>query len=267
MKYGLIVQLGKETYEVKGYSKIAGFEHINEEKLKSIVEFTNNFEHEQELISYLIDEGLLPKKFFKGDAHINYYKGKNTQPKTLQYGISFMEDKKYFDTIFLKHYYCNKLNNPRFMKSFLNKYYTYLKDIGVFREQICYINYCYDYYFKNEMLPNGAYDAMTKFIEIYCSKKSKDGFYKADFTRIRDLAMFAINYERENIRIPIERPEHTIEEIEPIIGHFNELIQNDTLTEEETEAYENAINKLEKELEYTRKVTRNRSLKHDITKN
>lgn len=267
MKYGLIVQLGKETYEVKGFSKIAGFEHINEEKLKGIVEFTNNFEHEQELISYLIDEGLLPKIFFKGDAHINYYKGKNIPPKTLQYGISFMEDKKYFDTIFLKYYYCSKLKNPQFMKAFLNKYYTYLKNVGIFSDELSYIKYCYEYYMEYKILPKEADTAMTNFITIYCSKKSKDGFYKADFTRIRDLAMFAINYERENIRIPIKRPKHNIEEIELIIGHFNELIQNDTLTKEEIIAYENAINNLEKELEYIKKVTRNRSLKHDITKN
>lgn len=267
MRYGLVVVLGNESYEVKNYSKIPGFEHIKENKLKDIVEFTNNFEHEQELISYLIKEELLPKKYFKGNIMINYYKSKNTPPKVLQYGISFKEDKKFFDTIFLKHYFCNHLTNNAFMISFINKYYKYLKDVGIFSESINYIKYCYEYYKNHEILPPRANEEMHRFIDIYCSKKSKDGFYKADFTRIRDLAMFAINFERDNIRIPIERPTNTIEEIEMLLSHYYELMRNDTLTVEEMDAYENAVNNLEKELEYTKKVTRIRSVKNEVTKN
>lgn len=265
MKYGLAIELEKEVYEINGYSNITGFKHINEEKLKSIVEFTNSFKHEQELVSYLIDEQLIPKKYFKGNIIINYYKSKNSEAKTLQYGVSFLEDKKYFDTIFLKHYYSSQLTNPLFMKLFLKKYYKYLKDISIFNESIDYINYCYEYYKKNQIMPNYADDAVYKFIDIYCSKKSKDGFYKADFTRIRDLAMFAINYERDNVRPPVERPKHTTEEIELSLTHYYELLNN-ALSIEEINVYESAIYDLEKELEYTKKVTRNRSKKHDITK-
>ena len=66
MKYCLEITLRNEQYKIEGYSKLPGFEHLNESKLKDIVEFTNEFEHEQELICFLIDSGLLPKKFFKG---------------------------------------------------------------------------------------------------------------------------------------------------------------------------------------------------------
>lgn len=267
MKYGLVITLGKENFEVKDYSKATGFEHINEEKLKDIVEFTNDFEHEQELICYLIDEGILPKKYFKGNAHINYYKDKNTPPKILQYGISFKEDKKYFDTIFLKHYFCEKLTNMEFMTSFINKYYKYLKDVSIFSEAITYINYSYEYFNKYHILPEDAFNEMSRFIDIYCSKKSKEGFYKADYTRIRDLAMFAVNYERNYTRIPIDRPEHSIEDIEMIINHYDILLRNDTLTEEEYNAYSDAVYALEKELDYTKKLTRNRSNKNEITRN
>lgn len=267
MRYSLVVYLNDECYEVKDYSKIPGFEHINETKLKSIVEFTNNFEHEQELISYLIAAGLLPPKYFKGFLGINYYKGKNSEPKTLQYGISFKEDKKFFDTIFLKYYYRNKLTNLAFMASFINKYYTYLKDVKIFSETIRYINYCYEQYKNYDRMPQYAEEYITKFIEIYCTKKGKEGFYKANFTGIRDLAMFAINYERDYVRIPIDRPKNTTQEIEMMISHYEELIRNDTLTEEELDAYENAINNLEKELEYTKKVTRTRRINDETTTN
>ena len=174
MRYALVVYLNNECYEIKGYSKIPGFEHINESKLKSIVEFTNNFEHEQELICYLIEVGLLPNKYFKGTLGINLFKGKNHEGKTLQYGVSFQEDKKFFDTMFLKHYYLHKLKDINFMSAFINRFYQYLKDIKVFSECIGYINYSYEQYKNYEYIPEYAEDYMSKFIDIYCSKKGKD---------------------------------------------------------------------------------------------
>ena len=267
MKYGLVVYLKNECYKIEGISKIPGFEYINESKLKDIVEFTNEFENEQELICYLIDEGLLPKKFFKGSLGINFYKGKNNPPKTLQYGVSFKEDKKFFDTIFLKYYFREKLTNPTFMKAFVDKYYTYLRETPIFREEMGHIRYGYEFYLRNNYLPEGTEQFMATFIEIYCRKKSKDGYYKADFTRIRDLAMFAINYERTYEREMIERPNNTVEDLELMIDHYYTLMRNDMLSEEEMEAYTDAINNLEQELEYTKAVTLNRSKKNETTGN
>ena len=224
MKYSLVVYLKNKSHIVEGYSKIPGFEHIDETKLKDIVSFTNQFETEQELICYLIENNLLPKEFFKGNIGINYYKSKNAEGKTLQYGISFKEDKKFFDTIFLQYYFKGKIKNKEFMKFFTEKYYNYLKDVPIFSEEIRYLNYCYNCLVNKGTLPNEAEECMTAFITIYCRKKSKDGYYKADFTKIRDLAMFAINYEREFIREPIERPKHSIEELELALNHYEQLL-------------------------------------------
>jgi len=99
------------------------------------------------------------------------------------------------------------------------------------------------------------------------ASKSKDGYYKADFTRIRDLAMFAINYERTYEREMIERPNNTVEDLELMIDHYYTLMRNDMLSEEEMEAYTDAINNLEQELEYTKAVTLNRSKKNETTGN
>jgi len=52
-----------------------------------------------------------------------------------------------------------------------------------------------------------------------------------------------------------------------MISHYEELIRNDTLTEEEFNAYENAITNLEKELEYTKNVTRTRRINDETTTN
>lgn len=267
MKYSLVVHLNKECYKIEGISKLPGFEYIDDTKLKDIVTFTNEFEHEQELICFLIDAGLLPKKYFRGTLGINFYKGKNIPPKTLQYGVSFQEDKKFFDTIFLKYYYKDKLTNPDFMKAFMEKYYAYLKDISIFSEEMSSIRYGYEYFLRNHYLPEGIEQDMATFIEIYCRKKSKDGYYKADFTRIRDLAMFAINFERTYEREVVERPSNSIEDLEMMIEHYHTLMRNDMLSEEEIEAYTNAINRLEKELANTKGIMIKRSKKNETTGN
>jgi len=258
MKYNLVVYVNNEYHEINGYSKISGFEHLNENKLKDIVEFTNEFESEQILICFLIDEGLLKEKYFYGNLGIHYYKGKNSKPKLLQYGISSEEDKKFFDTIFLQYYYSHNLNNPKFIELFLGKYYNYLKNVGVFEEELNYIRYSYNQYVKYNKIPENAENYMASFVTTYCRKKSKDGYYKADFTRIRDLAMFAINYERNFIRQPQERPKHTVNDLEIMIDHYKNLLSNNNLNEEEQNAYNTTLSKLEKELEYTKIATLNR---------
>ena len=79
MKYSLVVYLKNKSHIISGYSKIPGFEHLDETKLKDIVSFTNEFETEQELICYLIETNLLPKEFFTGTIGINYYKSKTSK--------------------------------------------------------------------------------------------------------------------------------------------------------------------------------------------
>lgn len=266
MKYSLVVYLKNKSHIISGYSKIPGFEHLDETKLKDIVSFTNEFETEQELICYLIETNLLPKEFFTGTIGINYYKSKTAEPKTLQYGVSFKEDKKFFDTIFLQYYFKRNLNNKNFMSAFIHKYYTYLKDVYAFSEELKYLNYSYNCLVKENYVPEEAEEFMAKFITVYCRKKSKDGYYKADFTKIRDLAMFAINYERNFIRVPVERPIRPVEDIELAISHYNELLEN-SITDEEIEAYTNKLNKLEDELEFTEKATMIRRRKNDTTRN
>jgi len=79
--------------------------------------------------------------------------------------------------------------------------------------------------------------------------------------------MFAINYERTYEREMIERPNNTVEDLELMIDHYYTLMRNDMLSEEEMEAYTDAINNLEQELEYTKAVTLNRSKKNETTGN
>lgn len=266
MKYSLIVYLKNKSQVIEGYSKIPGFEHLDETKLKDIVSFTNEFETEQELICYLIEEGLIGKEYFTGTIGIKYQKSKNDVGKILQYGVSFKEDKKFFDTIFLQYYFKHNLKNKTFMSAFIQKYYTYLKDVAIFRDELRYLKYSYNCLVNSNYIPEETEEIMSTFITIYCRKKSKDGYYKADFTKIRDLAMFAINYEREHLREPVERPIRPVKDIEMAIEHYTLLLESSVL-EEENEAYQNKLDRLEKELEFTEKTTMIRRRKNDITRN
>lgn len=257
MRYSLVVYLKDRYYEIKGYSKIPGFEHLDEKKLKDIVSFTNEFNCEEQLISYLIETNLLPREFYHGTLGIYYYKGKDAIPNVLDYGISFSEDKKFFDTIFLQYYFSKKIINIEFMCAFINTFYQKLKDINIFSESLNYINDSFKSFKQYGMLLPQTDEYMEKFIKFYCTKLSKGNYPKANFRRIRDLAMFAINYERNFERnyernferdIP-DKPKRSKEEIKMLINHYQSIINNNMLNEEEFEAYNSTISNLEKELE------------------
>ena len=249
MRYSLVVNYKGKSFEINNYAKALGFDDVNESKLKDIVELTNEFDNERDLIDLLIYLKILPKDFSNGKIGINYYKSKTAEPKLLQYGLSFKEDKKFFDTIFLKYYFCEKLTNDDFMKLFLNKYFLHLKDVFVFAYDLDHIRFSYEYYKQYQTLPKDAEESMTRFVEVYCRKKSKDGYYKADFTRIRDLAMFAINYERQFVRKPKTKTGTTLEDLEMLKNHYEVLLQNDTLSDEERNMYIIAIKNIQNKLE------------------
>lgn len=267
MRYGLVICQNDLVYDVQNYSKLDGFDHLDETKLKDIVTFTNYFQNEDELVELLLETGLIPLELANGNLKISYLKSKNNDAKILQYGVSFKQDKKFFDTIFLKHYFRENVENLDFMKAFISKYYNYLKDISIFTSSIGFLNYSLHYLEHHDYAPYETKENMDKFVDLYCTKKSKEGFYKADFTRIRDLAMFAINFERRKNPLKQEKENYQVNQLEMMLSHYELLIRNNTLTDEEYDAYINAIKKIENELEHNKKITRVRSKENDITKN
>lgn len=257
MKYGLVIECNRKYYEINGISKLPGFEHIDETKVQGIVNFTNMFESEYELINFLIDSGLITNKIAGGSLSII----KKSTLVVLPYGVSYKEDKKYFDTIRLQTYFSNNLVNKEFMEAFFQKYYYPLVNVPFFQEILIDIKRGYDYYLKNGCFPLGTIDKMEKFVMMRCRKKGKDGEYKADFTQIRDLAMFVINFERKKLKEQVEKqdniydehnvPIYTVNQLTTLIEHFKNLLNGD-ITDEQTEAYNYEIAKLERELEYTK---------------
>ena len=79
-----------------------------------------------------------------GKFGISYTK-KNGKTKMLQYGISYFEDKQYFNINYLKDYYNKHLKDASFMKLFIKKYYSNLHHVAIFSDSLNYINYAYNF--------------------------------------------------------------------------------------------------------------------------
>ena len=267
MRYSLTVYNKSKFHDIKDYTKIPGFEHIEEQKIKGIIDFTNQFDSEYDLLDYLLENELIPEEFSNGTLGIHFYKNKTSEPKLLQYGISFQEDKKYFDTIFLQYYYQRMLQNPQFMEAFIKKYYEYLKNVPIFQEELKYLRYSYNHYVEHGYLPDHSIGCMGTFVTLYCRKKGKDGEYKADFTKIRDLAMFAIDFERKNNRTEKHSPKFTIRQITNLITHYENILEDGNVTDEQRDVYIEEINKLEYELKCAEQLTLNRRKKDETTRN
>ena len=239
MKYYLIYTDGFNFDKIIGFSKFIDLS-INENKLNDIVQFTNTFKNYQELLEFLYYNGLIPD--MNGKINIGYKSKKDSSLKILPFGLSFKGDAKFFDFNYLSNYYINHMTDEKFMNNFLNRYYNYLKNtpnVGTF---ITNIKNNYEIYLEKHIQPLGCHIEMRYFLNNYTYKKYKNS-YKRDFTKLRDLAMFAINYSRQ--KEIIRQDDLNDREIILQIKHLKELLQQENLDEEVIETYENKINYLE----------------------
>lgn len=232
---------------ITGFNKIAGFEHLNPTTLPGIVEFTHSFENEIQLIYFLMENNLVSKDYFNGEFGIDYFKRKNDlRGRTLQYGISFQGDIPFYNTQFLQMYFAEHLKEADFAKAFIKKYYRQLKDVPLFHEELEYIRIHYSkknpYY---EKVKNSAYT----FVYYYTTIRKGDK-YIPNFTRIRDLAMFVINYERK-FSLDISLPEADLDTLNNMIDHYENFLRQDNLLEEERIAYEKQIDTLQEQVRLT----------------
>ncbi len=259
MKYSLgIRKKNCKPLEITGFNKLPGFEHLSDTSLEDIVKFTHSFDNEVELAHFLIQNNLMPNIYFSGEFGIDYFKSKkDSEGKTLQYGISFQNDKKFYDTRFLQEYFSYHLKEDEFREKFLQKYYTQLKNVPIFKADL--ENIKYKYYRKNpyqESYLNSVYS----FIFYYTHTKNKNNEYMPNFTRIRDLAMFAIDYKRRN-EFDYPLPDMDIDSLNVMKYHYEELLQGELL-EEERLAYEKQLSNIEEQITLTNKyLKRTRSKK------
>ena len=246
MRYSLVKYNRQKVEDITGFAKRCDIPNLNENSLEDIVKFTNTFKDESELWDFLTYSGLIgPQLTQDNSLGIAYYAGKNSDPTILPYGLSFKEDKKFFNVEFLKSYFTNRVRNVDFMDYFLNKYYNRLKNVNLFAYRLQYLNDAFSHYMHYHDLPRDTMDEMRGFIKDYTLRKDKTGNYTINFTRVRELAMFAINYERLYIRKSKPIIKDDSKDLDMEISHYETLLMEDNLRLEERTIYENKIKELQ----------------------
>lgn len=253
MKYSLIFY----NYETKKLGHI----NLGLTTIKDITIFTSQFNNEQELKNYLLQNNLLPQEFINYNLGILSPKSK----KLLKYGITYKKDLKYFntndlneyyDTSFIKEYFITHLNNASFMEAFIDEFYDILSNVHVFTESLNFLNLAlYNLKNRNYIEEKSEYH-MNFFLEKYTTRRTKNG-HKNNFTNIRYLAMFISNYEKIQIKELndsynkykyINRYyDYSIEELEKEYQYYQYLILRSDLTDDDRNAYNSKLNEIDQE--------------------
>ena len=169
MRYGLMISMPGASKEIAGYSKVPGFDDLDENALTDIIRFTTSFENNNELFNFLKDTNLIPENMQKGYFNIALFKGKN-DIVILPYGIPSACDKKFYDINYLKFHFAMKLRNLDFMYHFISEFYNPLKDVPIYREDLNYIRDGVETYKNEGIVATEAASAMERFIRMYCIK-------------------------------------------------------------------------------------------------
>ena len=240
MRHCLIYYDENDIIEIKGYGNYKEKQIYNEQKLADIVNFTKHFADENELEHYLIAKGFLPPSFI-GQLGIAFYESKNSLPKILPYGIPYSKDAQLFNFEKLTSFYLAHLTDPDFMEAFFQKFYL-LKKLPQFQYLLTPLENNYNYFLSNYLLPSETRTIMSDFLSKYTSTKS--GYKKRNFSKIYNLAMFAINYKNKK-QISNDINNKNNEDVSSLINHYEHLLQDENLPQEEKEAYELAIKNLQ----------------------
>ena len=258
MLYDLVVYKNELDDE---YIDIKGFE--NDSTLQGIINFTTSFENHNALMKTLCEEGYIPLTYINGVFRIHWRRGIKSEAKLMPYGLAYNTESKFFSIPFLINYFVQNMNSIEFMDAFIAKYYNYLKSNPIIIQELNYINFCHVYYkqfgkhYNEEHIESTTRErAMRSFVEKYTHKINSKKQIIENPRAIRDLAMFAINYERnknnynpEDATITIDDLKSDTPEIKNELRHYRILISTLSTDDEQYSFYESKIKELEDKLE------------------
>ena len=267
MKYCLVYYNTENIIEIKNYMNQENLR--DETSLKEITNFTSQFTDEDELFFYLINCGSLPNDLNTATFGIGIKKNKTNEIKILPYGVSYARDQKFFDFKRLSNFFITHISDEDFMNNFFDRYYKNLINVSFFQTSLTIIKNGYNKFCETGLIPANVYPAMSDFLLKYTIKKNANNRKTRDFTRLRDLAMFVINYIREkNLRDkPIISCDEDIDEINILITHYENLLKDEGLEPEVREIYESAIVNLKHTLDTILYIKKRRRIKNGTSKN
>ena len=221
----------------KELTQLGEYEGFNEHYLRSFVEFAWKFQDEDCLKEYLYYKGLIDS--LNGHFSLGYYKGGNV--RILPYSLAYAKDKKYFDINKLLDYYNSHLTDKKFMDQFIDKFVTPLKNTPKLGLALNSIYKDYQRFLSTNLVSNDMHSLMNSFILNYVNVRTKDGV-KESFNRLRELAMFVIQFKNNN---EVNNTVNNEESIKLQIEHYRELLSDKNLEPDVREAYTEVLNNLE----------------------
>lgn len=221
----------------KELTQLGEYEGFNEHNLRSFVAFAWKFQDEDCLKEYLYYKGLIDS--LNGHFSLGYYKGGNV--RILPYSLAYAKDKKYFDINKLLDYYNSHLTDKKFMDQFIDKFVTPLKNTPKLGLVLNSIYKDYQRFLNTNLVSNDMHSLMKSFILNYVNVKTKDGV-KESFNRLRELAMFVIQFKNSN---EVNNTVNNEESIKLQILHYRELLSDENLEPEVRETYTEVLNNLE----------------------
>ncbi len=221
----------------KELTQLGEYEGFNEHYLRSFVEFAWKFQDEDCLKEYLYYKGLIDS--LNGHFSLGYYKGGNV--RILPYSLAYAKDKKYFDINKLLDYYNSHLTDKKFMDQFIDKFVTPLKNTPKLGLVLNSIYKDYQRFLSTNLVSNDMHSLMNSFILNYVNVRTKDGV-KESFNRLRELAMFVIQFKNNN---EVNNTVNNEESIKLQIEHYRELLSDKNLEPDVREAYTEVLNNLE----------------------
>jgi len=277
MKYSLAIYKNHYDYiEINNFSYIAEHEGLEESSLKDIITFTQEFENEKDLIETLIEAQMLPLAYANGTPAILSYKSKDANPKKLPYDVSYNKEKDFFDISYLRAYYMDKFKDIKFIEKFIQRYYDELRPIPVYKMLFVAIKDFYvsntpfyDLEFKDQLYLK---DSMDFFVTTYTKKRTGNNIYQPSISKIRELAMFAINFERittaDYVNEKFDINEYT-KNLKILLDHYISLTENPDQSEEVYDYNMNMVTKLQEELDTlnSKDFTRGRRKNDETTSN
>lgn len=220
--YHLAIQHKDKSFNIINFSNMESFKFLDDKKLIDIIKFTGYYEKEDHLKNTLLNAKLINESEYNNKL-VTIYKN-NGKNKKLMYGVTYKNDLKFFDVLYIKTYIKKRKFDTDFLEGLANHYRNnYGQDINtqvLFR----FVRYVQ----KNEFqidLDKDLIKDVEKSIEDLVDREAyryTNGKTKFNYRGLRDLAMYLAYHENKK-----SKNDEIIEE------HKNE--KEEFLTREEIE--------------------------------
>ena len=249
MKYSLIIEKNGEIYPIDNIELLSDDDNFNEHNLSDLISLLHNYESEEDFITNLLYYSLIPRELIDGNIGIYKMGYKN---KVLSYGVSYKKHRSLYDVAIIKNYFINYLKYPHFLEEFCHDFYDKLKTVGVFSDDLSIIRNAY-IDLENEIdVKSETRQAIEHFIDVYTTEK-KNNKYVRKLSRVRNLAMFIVNYERKYLNkedYNKYKDPFYVKKLEQVIEHYKLYIKEDGISNLEIDAYNKKLDDLYEEYYY-----------------